>query len=154
MTAIIRKATLNELPILNNFLQELITVERTMDNSLEQHKHITYYNISDLITSNDSELYVAVINNEIVGSGYGQIRQNKPHFAHKEHGHVGFMFVKAEHRGKGISKQILNAIFKWFRLRGIIETRLEVYQDNPSAIKAYEKVGFKKNLIKMLHYLD
>ncbi len=150
----VRKATLSDLDILNDFLQLLIQVERPMDESLEQEKHITYYDISEFIKSNDAELFVATINNEIVGSGYGLIKQNKNHYAYKEHGYVGFMFVKEEHRGKGISKLILTTIFDWFKSRGIKETRLEVYQENPSAIKAYEKVGFKKNLIKMLHYLD
>ena len=150
----IRKATLSDLNVLNDFLQRLITVERPMDESLEQKKHIEYYDISEFIKSNDAELFVATINNEIVGSGYGLIKQNKNHFAHKEHGYVGFMFVKDEHRGKGISKLILNTIFDWFKNRGIKETRLQVYQENSSAIKAYEKVGFKKNLIEMLHYLE
>ena len=150
----IRKASLSDLSVLDDFLQQLITVERPMDPSLEQEKHITYYNISEFITSNDAALYVAAIHDEIVGCGYGLIKKNKPHFAYKKHGYVGFMFVKDEHRGKGISKKILSAIFEWFKSRGIKETRLQVYQDNPSAIKAYEKVGFKKNLVEMLHYLD
>lgn len=154
MEAKIRKANLSDVPVLEDFLQRLIAVERPMDVSLEQKKFIKYYDVSDFIKSDKAELYVVTINNEIVGSGYGQIRQNKPHFANKQHGYVGFMFVKKEHRGKGISKLILNTIFDWFRSRGIKETRLQVYQENPNAIKAYEKVGFRKNLIEMLHYLD
>ena len=150
----IRKAIVEDLDILNDFLQQLIQVERPMDISLEQIKHITYYDISELIKSPTSELFVATVNNKIVGSGYGLIKQNKSHFAQKEHGYVGFMFVKNEFRGKGISKLILNLIFDWFRSRNIKETRLQVYEKNPRAIKAYEKVGFEKNLIEMLHYLD
>ncbi len=154
MTVKIRKATLADIHILEDFLQRLIAVERPMDESLEQEQHIKYYEVSEFITSDNAELFVATVNDEIVGSGYGLIKQNKPHFAYKEHGYVGFMFVKNDYRGNGISKLILNSIFDWFRSRGIKETRLEVYQENPSAIKAYEKVGFKRNLIKMLHYLD
>ena len=150
----IRKATLLDLDILDDFLQQLIQVERPMDISLEQVNDITYYDISEFIRSNRSELFVATMNNEIVGSGYGQIKQNKDYFAQKEYGYVGFMFVKEEHRGKGISKLILNEIFNWFKSKNIKETRLTVYEENPSAIKAYEKIGFKKNLIEMLHYLD
>ena len=150
----IRIATLDDLDILNDFLQKLIQVERPMDVSLEQVKHITYYDISEFIKSKNSKLFVATINDEIVGSGYGLIKQNKNYFTHKEYGYVGFMFVKENHRGKGISKLLLNEIFRWFKTKNIIETRLQVYQENPSAIKAYEKVGFKKNLIEMLHYLD
>ena len=154
MTVKIRKATLADIHILEDFLQRLIAVERPMDESLEQEQHIKYYEVSEFITSDNAELFVATVNDEIVGSGYGLIKQNKPHFAYKEHGYVGFMFVKNDYRGNGISKLILNSIFDWFRSRGIKETRLEVYQENPSAIRAYEKVGFKRNLIKMLHYLD
>lgn len=149
----IRKATLLDAPILEDFLQQLIAVERPMDISLEQEKPIKYYNVSEFIKSDNSELFVATIDNLIVGSGYGLIKQNKPHFAYKEHGYVGFMYIRDEFRGKGISKLILNTIFDWFKFRGIKETRLQVYEENPRAIKAYEKAGFKKNLIEMLHYL-
>lgn len=154
MNVKIRKASLTDLPLLEDFLQRLIAVERPMDISLEQEKHIKYYDVSKFIKSNDAELYVATVNNEIVASGYGQIRKNKAHFAHKTHGYIGFMFVADEYRGKGIGQLIINAIFDWFRSKNIKETRLQVYQENPNAIKAYEKVGFKKNLIEMLHYLD
>lgn len=150
----VRKAHTKDLPILENFLQQLIAVERPMDRSLEQTKHIKYYELASFIDAKTSALFVATINNEIVASGYGDIRENKAHFAHKKFGYVGFMFVKEQMRGMGIGQQILNAIFEWFRSKGIKETRLTVYQENPSAIKAYEKVGFKKNLIEMLHYLE
>ena len=150
----IRKARLSDLSILEDFLQQLIAVERPMDESLEQEKFIKYYEVSEFIKSDHAELFVAISNEEIVGSGYGLIRQNKSHFSHQQHGYVGFMFVKKESRGKGIGKLILNSIFDWFRSRDIKETRLQVYHKNPSAIQAYEKVGFKKNLIEMLHYLD
>jgi len=154
MSIKIRKATLADLNILDDFLQQLIKVERPMDVSLEQVRHITYYDISELIKSEQSELFVATVNNQVVGSGYGQIRQNKNYFTQKEHGYVGFMFIIEAHRGKGISQLLLNKIFSWFKSKNIKETRLSVYSENPSAIKAYEKVGFKKNLIEMLHYLE
>lgn len=154
MDVIIRRAKHQDLPILEEFLQELITVERPMDPSLEQVMFIKYYELASFIESNTAELFVATVNGEIVGSGYGDIRQNKAHFAHSNYGYVGFMFVKEDFRGHGISSKVLDAIFDWFRSKGITETRLTVYQENPSAIRAYEKVGYKKNLIEMLHYLD
>ena len=150
----IRKATLEDLPVLLNFEQQLIAVERPMDISLEQHKKINYYNIKTFIESQSAELYVATLDNEIIASGYGLIKQNPPHFSHNKYGYIGFIFVKDEHRGQGIIKLIFNAIFNWFKSKNIIEVKLTVYEENPSAIKAYEKLGFKKNLIEMLHYLE
>jgi len=150
----IRKATLDDLPILEEFLQQLIAVERPMDPSLEQEKFIKYYELESFIDSTTAELFVATVNDEIVGSGYGDIRQNKGHFAYRDYGYVGFMFVSEAFRGQGIGGQVLETIFDWFRSRGIKETRLTVYEENPSAIRAYEKIGYKKNLIEMLHYLE
>jgi len=150
----IRKATLNDLSVLLEFEQQLITVERPMDPSLEQINDITYYDISELITSNKSTLFVATINDEIIGCGYGLLRQNKSKFTQKQHGYIGFVFVKEEFRGNGISKLILNAIFDWFKTMNIIEVRLTVYEDNYNAIRAYEKLGFKKSIIEMVYNLD
>ena len=150
----IRKAIVADLPTLLDFEQELITVERPMDFSLEQEKKIHYYDIAAFIKSNKAEVFVAIEEGEIIGSGYGLIKNNDSKFKHSIHGYVGFMYVLEKYRGKGISTLILNHIFNWFKTKNITETRLQVYEKNPSAIKAYEKVGFEKNLIEMIHYLD
>jgi GNAT superfamily N-acetyltransferase len=154
MTIKIRKATLGDLPILLEFEQQLIKVERPMDISLEQQKKIIYYDIGAFIKSKKAAVFVAVADNEIIGSGYGLIKNNDSKFKHATYGYVGFIFVLEKYRGKGTSSLILDQIFNWFKTKNIIETRLQVYQENPSAIKAYEKVGFEKNLIEMIHYLE
>jgi ribosomal protein S18 acetylase RimI-like enzyme len=153
MSIKIRKATPKDLPVLLDFEQRLIAVERPMDISLEQHKEINYYDIGSFIESDTAELYVATIDDEIIASGYGLIKRNDAKFSYPEYGYIGFIYVKNEYRGQGISKLIFNAIFNWFQTKKIVEVRLTVYEENPSAIKAYEKLGFKKNLIEMLHYL-
>ncbi len=150
----IRKATLNDLDVLLEFEQYLITIERPMDPSLEQTKNIRYYDISAFITSDKSTLYVATSADKIIGCGYGLIMQNKSKFAQKEHGFIGFVFVKEKYRGNSISKLIMNAINNWFRTKNITEVRLTVYEHNYNAIKAYEKLGFKKNIVEMLYNLD
>ena len=150
----IRKAIVADLPTLLDFEQELITIERPMDISLEQEKKIHYYDIGAFIKSEKAEVFVAVAETEIIGSGYGLIKNNDSKFKHPIYGYVGFMFVIEKFRGKGVSTLILNQIFSWFKTKNITETRLKVYEENPSAIKAYEKVGFEKNLIEMIHYLD
>ncbi len=154
MDIIVRTAILEDLPTLLDFEQQLIAVERPMDISLEQQGKINYYDIAEFIRMDTSQVFVANKDDEIVGSGYGLIKENKSHFSEKKFGHVGFMYVKDAFRGRGISGLILEAIFNWFKTQNIRETRLQVYPNNPGAIKAYKKVGFKENLIEMLHYLD
>lgn len=59
------------------------------------------------------------------------------------------MFVPEQHRGNGYNRLIINALLKWCKSKNVNEIRLDVYQNNLSAIKAYEKSGFKKHLINM-----
>ena len=63
------------------------------------------------------------------------------------------MYVKPEFRGKGVIQNIIETLLQWSKNRGLEEARLEVYNDNVNAIKAYEKVGFKKHMIEMKMYL-
>ncbi|MDY8138808.1 GNAT family N-acetyltransferase [Aquimarina sp. 2201CG5-10] len=146
---IIRPAKIEELPILLDFEQQLIEAERPMDITLITDEKISYYDIGAYIKSDHTEVVVAEIEGEIVGSGYGQIRNRQDFFKQKQLGYIGFMFVKEEHRGKGISKKIIQHLCDWFKTKNLEEVRLTVYEKNPSAIRAYEKVGMEKHLIEM-----
>lgn len=148
MSVNIRKATLRDLPVLLQFEQGVIEAERPFDPTIQEGE-INYYNISELITNSNSEVFVAEIENEIVASGYAKIKTDRHYLKHKHQGYLGFMFVPKNHRGKQINKLIINALLKWCKSKKIFEIRLDVYDDNISAIKAYEKVGFKKHMINM-----
>ncbi|WP_438422329.1 GNAT family N-acetyltransferase [Aquimarina macrocephali] len=145
----IRPATIKDLSILLDFEQKIIEAERPMDPTLIQDKKISYYSVKDYVLSDHTEVVVAEIEGEIVGSGYGQIRDRKNFFKQKQLGYIGFMYVKDQHRGKGVSQKIIKYICDWFASKNLEEIRLTVYDQNPRAIRAYEKVGFKKHLIEM-----
>lgn len=152
----IRKATLSDLPILLEFEQGVIHAERPFDPTI-QSGNINYYNISELITSENSEVYVVEINNEVVASGYAKIKTDRHYLKHEHQGYLGFMFVSEAHRGKALNKLIIDALLKWCKDRRIYEIRLDVYDDNLSAIKAYQKIGFKNHMINMrldIEHLD
>lgn len=59
------------------------------------------------------------------------------------------MFTKPEFRGQGINKLIMEKLTAWAKSKKLVELRLNVYFDNPSAIKAYEKAGFENLMINM-----
>ena len=148
MNIIIRKATLEDLPTLLDFEQGLIAAERPMDPTLK-HGTISYYDLSEFIKNDDSELFVVVQQEKIVASGYAKIIEDRPYLKHNKQGYLGFMFVPEEHRGQGFNKLIMNALLKWCKSKEVHEIRLDVYDENPSAIRAYEKAGFKKHMITM-----
>jgi ribosomal protein S18 acetylase RimI-like enzyme len=53
------------------------------------------------------------------------------------------VYVSPDHRGDaaGVSRRLLDAVEEWARLHGDT-LRLEVHEDNPRAIRFYEKLGF------------
>ena len=136
-----RSARLEDLPILLDFEQGVINFERPFDPTLKEEK-ISYYDIKAMILSDEVEVIVAVENDEVIGSGYARIEEVKPYLKHSKHAYLGFMFVKPSHRGRGVNKLVIEALYSWIKSKGITEVRLDVYADNPGAIKAYEKVGF------------
>lgn len=145
---LLRKATLNDLSILRDFEQGLIRAERPMDPTIKEGQ-ISYYDIGELITATDSEVIVAEFEGNIIASGYAKIKGDRHYLKHEKQGYLGFMFVTEEHRGKGLNSLVIEELIKWCRNRSIYEIRLDVYEENIPAIKAYEKAGFKKHMITM-----
>ena len=105
--------------------------------------------VRELITSPNSEVFVAEIENEILASGYAKIKTDRHYLKHEKQGYLGFMYVSEDHRGKQLNKHIIDALLQWCKSRNIFEIRLDVYDDNFPALSAYQKVGFKKHMMNM-----
>jgi ribosomal protein S18 acetylase RimI-like enzyme len=148
MELTIRTASLDDLNILLDFEQQIIQTERPFDITIQDGK-IHYYDIAKMIGLPDIEVMVAQWGSEIIGSGYARIESSKIFLKHSKHAYLGFMYVKPEHRGKGVNQKIIEALQQWAVKRGVTEFRLDVYNDNLPAIKAYQKMGFTKLLIEM-----
>lgn len=143
-----RTARITDLDILLEFEQKIIETERPFDLTLKDG-HINYYDIAQMIKASDIEVAVAELNGEIIGSGYARIEDSKIYLKHPKHAYLGFMYVKPSHRGNGVIKKVIAALQHWAKEQGISELRLDVYNENLPAVKAYEKIGFSKHLIEM-----
>jgi ribosomal protein S18 acetylase RimI-like enzyme len=143
----IRKAISDDLEQLYIFEQDLIRTERPFDPTIKEKIH--YYDLEEMMTASHIHLVVAELNNKIIGTGYARLETSKHYLKHSTHAYLGFMYLLPEHRGKGINKEILDALKTWIRSQNITELRLEVYHDNIPAIKAYEKFGFEKHILEM-----
>lgn len=146
---IIRKATIEDLPVLLQFEQGIISAERPFDSTLLPDP-ISYYDLKAFITAPDVHLLVAEIDGIIGGSGYARIKKNlNTYYDFEKYAYLGFMYVLPEFRGKGVNQAIIEELKQWAAGQGLTEIRLEVYNDNIGAIKAYEKAGFEKRMIEM-----
>ena len=149
----IRKASLPDLSQLLVFEQDLIKTERPFDPTLKPDP-VNYYDLKAMLDSPLAEVVVAEAGNKIIASGYARIERSKPFIKYSTHAYLGFMYVLPEYRGQGINKRIINALKKWAVRQNITEFRLEVYCDNISAIKAYEKIGFSRYILEMRYNLE
>ena len=137
-----------DLPTLLEFEQDLIELERPFDPTLK-NGHINYYNLAEMIDAHDAEVAVVELDNKVIGSGYVRIKASKPFLKVERLAYLGFMYVVPEHRGKGIIKRIIEFLKDWAVSQNINELRLDVYVENASAIRAYEKCGFGGYLLEM-----
>jgi predicted GNAT family acetyltransferase len=60
-------------------------------------------------------------------------------------GVVGWVITQPEHRGRGYATACTSAVTSEFYRMGLSLAALNVRQDNPPAIRAYEKIGFAIN---------
>ncbi|MGW0754875.1 GNAT family N-acetyltransferase [Streptomyces sp. NPDC002814] len=60
----------------------------------------------------------------------------------RRQGHVVAVFVRADHRGIGLTEVLFDAGLEWAWARGAERVRLIVHEDNERAQRLYRKVGF------------
>lgn len=144
----IRPATMHDLPLLLKFEQEIINAERPFDVTIRKGA-VSYYDIEAMIQDPQACIVVAEIEKKVVASGYAIPKKARYYLDHEYYAYLGFMYTDQQYRGKGVNEMIVDELKKWSESAGFKEIRLTVYNDNLSAIKAYEKVGFKKHIIEM-----
>ena len=144
----IRTAIQSDLETLLHFEQGIIAHERPLDECLKPGK-ISYYDIKSMIDDSNCEVLVAEIDGKLIGSAYAQILKAKDYLIDEYYSYLGFMYVDPEYRGQGVNRKIIDGLKAWSKSKDVYEIRLEVYHNNPPALRAYEKVGFTKNLVEM-----
>ena len=144
---IIRDANQTDIDTLLHFEQEVITAERPFDPTLKAET--TYYDLHSMMNDSNVKLVVAEVNEQVIGSGYARIEKSKHFSQHSHHAYLGFMYVVPAFRGRGINGKIIECLKNWAQKQGLTEMRLEVYQGNTAAIKAYEKFGFSMLVVEM-----
>ncbi|MFN8291373.1 MAG: GNAT family N-acetyltransferase [Chitinophagaceae bacterium] len=148
MKTVIRPATPADLPVLLEFEKGIIATERPFDPTLKSGE-IHYYDLLQLIQSTEAEVLVAEAGGQVVASGFVKILRGEPWQAFEHFGYLGFMYTQPAFRGQGINKQILEQLTAWAKSRNLTELRLDVYNENTGARTAYQKAGFKPELLRM-----
>jgi ribosomal-protein-alanine N-acetyltransferase len=116
-------------------LDQLFQIEeQCFDQEAFSKRQIAY-----LLTDYNSIAFVAKVNEVIVGFIIAQVEVEE----NTEFGHVITINVVPNLRRKGIGKRLLLEIETLLKQKGIEESRLEVREDNHTAIKLYQTMGYK-----------
>jgi GNAT superfamily N-acetyltransferase len=148
MKLTVRKATLEDLPVLKEFEQGLIRDERPFDPTIRPDP-VTYYSLETLLQDPTSHVAVAEGREGVVACGYATRKVPRHYLDHQAYAYFGFMYTRPEYRRQGINRQIMEVLKAWAREQGLHEIRLTVYRDNLPAIRAYEKAGFREHIVEM-----
>ncbi|MBU2605801.1 MAG: GNAT family N-acetyltransferase [Alphaproteobacteria bacterium] len=150
---LVRSARQDDLPVLLAFEQGIITAERPYDHTLKPDP-ISYYDIAELIASDDAEVAVIELDGQVVASGFAMRKVSKAYVQDEHHAYLGFMYVRPDYRGRSLNQHLLAHLSGWAKANDLHEIRLTVYSDNAPAIRAYEKARFTSHIVEMRLNLD
>ena len=94
--------------------------------------------LPDGLASPDMHLWTAVLGDEPVGMGWIELRQ-------RASGVSAWIFdisVDSAHRGRGLGRDLLDALHDAARELGATSMALNVFGDNRTAIRLYESSGY------------
>ena len=93
---------------------------------------------------NNSEIFVARIDNKVVGYVLVTSKEGKSNgYRYRKQLLIDAMGVDEEYRNRGIGRELLNYLKKFAKDNGYTDLRLTVNEENENAIHLYEAVGFK-----------
>lgn len=145
----IRPATPDDLATLHAFHRAISEWERPCDPTMRPAP-LEYKDIEGLLRAPDALVLVATTpEGRVVASGSVQRNRAHPWSEPDYNAFLGLMYVEPEFRGQGLNKQIMAGLESWARERKLYELRLTVYAENPSAVRAYGKVGYTPLLVEM-----
>ncbi|KPK72137.1 hypothetical protein AMJ87_05570 [candidate division WOR_3 bacterium SM23_60] len=101
--------------------------------------------IQKIIASKNATVFVAEIDDQLVGLGEVYIREDSPSPLKVQHtyGHLQSMIVTKAYRGRGVGTKILRAVEQWAKTRGAAEIRLDTWEFREGPLEFYEKYGYR-----------
>lgn len=148
-TAVIRSATLRDIPEIVRLWEELMDFHREIDPFFTRARNGAdlFRRFAEQNVGNDAAcVLVAMAEDGIVGYCQGMLDHHPPALAEPDYGQVLDFMVTASHRHTGIGSQMFEALQAWFRKEGIrrIEVRHSTF--NKPAAQFWPRMGFKPYL--------
>ena len=150
----IRKAALHDIEDILNLKLRLKSQDvktdpylRSADEVIDVYKK---YLIHDLkMLEIDRIVLVAVEDREIIAYIRGILTKTLHVLNVKLRGIIDNLYVEEEYRRKGVAKNLIEELVKWFKEKNVDVMTVHVYPFNSKAISLYKKFGFEEYSLNM-----
>ena len=144
--ALLRKATLKDIPAIIELWKEMIDFHKDRDpffaRAVDSEKVFGQF-LEKNINSETACVYVAIIGGTIVGYCQGMLEKHPPVLTETDYGQVLDFAVAADYRKTGVGERLCRALQGWFVLKGVHRLEVRHSEFNEVASSFWAKMGFK-----------
>ena len=144
----IRRAENKDIPKISNLLSQVLNVHHEARPDIFKSDTVKYYpsDLEVMIKSDNDPIFVCVSEDElVVGYAFCKIiDQNENNILHaRKTLYIDDLCVDQSLRGKRIGQTIFDYVKEYAKTIGCNDITLNVWSDNVSAVKFYEKMGMR-----------
>lgn len=147
MNVLIKKATINDVDIANQYLTKLIRDEKQYDKNINENCVVNSF-YENVINNENSIVLLAFCKNVAIGYLYGYVKNNGDAYLDKV-SQLEAMYVDNEYRHMGVGNCLINQFKNWSKNKGVRFIDINVCKDNINAIMLYQKNDFNVNKYSM-----
>lgn len=145
----IKRLTLNELDQLQEISKQTFAETFSSGNSEENmsaylDKEFSIEKLKTELTDKNSEFYFALLNNKLVGYLKVNFGQSQTEIQNENSLEIERIYVLKEFHGKKVGQILYEKATEISKQRNVDFVWLGVWEENPRAIRFYEKNGFVK----------
>jgi len=148
----IRRATSFDIPQIVPLWEELAAFHAALDSAFaispEGREAYAEY-LHALMRNREAFVVVALDRTEAVGYAVGRISTLPRTFLVQRRGYIHDVYVREGYRLRGIGRQLVEEVLRWFQERGITLVELTVATFNLGAKAFWEKLGFVGYMVHM-----
>ncbi len=148
----VRPATLRDIPHVLPLWEALAAHHGALDPALAvtrpaSREYAAF--LRETIDSADACVMVGVENDRIVSFALGRIHVLPLSFREQRRGWIQDVYTLPQCRGRGIGREVVAALLRWFGGRRIALVELTVAVGNPDAVRFWERLGFTTYMHRM-----
>lgn len=96
----------------------------------------------------DPAVYVAESEGAVIG--FIHLRSLEDYYRRRRHGHIADIVVAEDQEGRGVATALMAKAEEWCRAQGYDWLSLSVFEQNARAQRLYHKLGFERDVIRLL----